>query len=51
MTRFTIRYVASDGEKYQLEKDAYYTEIDLSDRNVVSISLEPLGQNWHIKML
>jgi len=44
VTRFTIRYVASDGEKYQVVKDDYFTEIDLSDTSIKSVSLEPLNQ-------
>ena len=51
MTRFTIRYVASDGEKYQVVKDDHYTEIDLSDTSIKSISLEPLGSCGRLEKL
>ena len=51
VARFTIRYVSSDGEKYQVVKDDHYTEIDLSDTSIRTISLEPLGQCGKLEKL
>ena len=44
VSKFTIRYIDKDGERYQVEKEDHHTEIDLSELAIMSLSLEPIGQ-------